>query len=116
MSHPSKKPTVITLDREGDLRCGAKWRGSGNTLTVEEEILYPDSIAELYGHITELLGMRARADEHRVQWLSMAGKPRFSKLFDEIIHDRTVGQGFTRPGAPAAERPGRPRGQYAAGS
>ena len=94
---PFEEATVITLDREGDLRCGAKWRGSGNTLTVEEEILYPDSIAELYGHVTELLGLRARADEHRVQWLSMAGKPAFSKLFDEIIHDRTVGQSITLP-------------------
>jgi carbamoyltransferase len=87
---PFEEATVITLDREGDLRCGAKWHGSGNTLTLEEEILYPDSIAELYGHITELLGLRARSDEHRVQWLSMTGKPRFAELFSEIIHDRTI--------------------------
>ncbi len=94
---PFDEATVITLDREGDLRCGAKWHGSGNTLTVQEEILYPDSIAALYGQVTELLGLRARADEHRVQWLSMTGKPRFAKYFEEIIHDRTVGQGFTLP-------------------
>jgi carbamoyltransferase len=87
---PFEEATVITLDREGDLRCGAKWRGAGNTLTLEEEILYPDSIAELYGHVTELLGMRARSDEHRVQWLSMTGKPRFTELFAEIVHDRAV--------------------------
>ncbi len=87
---PFEEARVITLDREGDLRCGAIWKGSGNTLTVEEEILYPDSIAELYGRVTELLGMRARSDEHRVQWLSMTGKPAFSKVFDELIHDRSV--------------------------
>jgi carbamoyltransferase len=92
---PFEEARVITLDREGDLRCGAIWKGSGNTLAVEEEILYPDSIAELFGHVTELLGMRARADEHRVQWLSMTGKPRFSKLFDELIRNRTVGQSFS---------------------
>jgi carbamoyltransferase len=94
---PFEEAKVITLDREGDLRCGAIWKGSGNTLTVEEEILYPDSIAELYGHVTELLGMRARGDEHRVQWLSMAGKPTFSKLFGELIHDRSVRQDITLP-------------------
>jgi carbamoyltransferase len=87
---PFEEATVITLDREGDLRCGAKWHGLGNTLSIEEEILYPDSIAELYGHVTELLGMRARSDEHRVQWLSMTGKPRFADLFNEIIHDRAI--------------------------
>ena len=92
---PFEEARVITLDREGDLRCGAIWKGSGNTLTVEEEILYPNSIAELYGHVTVLLGMRARSDEHRVQWLSMTGKPSFSKIFDELIHDRSVNSEIT---------------------
>ena len=91
---PFEDATVITLDREGDLRCGAKWRGTGNTLTLEEEILYPNSIAELYGHVTELLGLRAQSDEHRVQWLSMSGKPRFAELFADVIHDRSVDQTF----------------------
>jgi carbamoyltransferase len=94
---PFEEATVITLDREGDLRCGAKWRGTGNTLTLEEEILYPNSIAELYGHITELLGLRARSDEHRVQWLSMSGKPRFAEFFDAVVHDRSVDQTFRSP-------------------
>lgn len=87
---PFEEAAVITLDREGDLRCGARWHGAGNTLTLEEEILYPDSIAELYGHVTELLGLRARADEHRVQWLSMSGKPRFAELFSSIVHERAI--------------------------
>jgi len=92
---PFEEARVITLDREGDLRCGAIWKGSGNTLTVEEEILYPDSIAELYGQVTELLGMRSRSDEHRVQWLSMTGKPSFSKVFDGLIRGRSVNTGIT---------------------
>jgi carbamoyltransferase len=91
---PFEEATVITLDREGDLRCGAKWRGAGNNLTVEEEILYPDSIAEVYGRVTELLGMRAQADEHRVQWLSMTGKPRFGELFGQIVQDRAIDPSF----------------------
>jgi len=94
---PFDEATVITLDREGDLRCGAKWRGAGNTLTLEEEILYPNSIAGLYGHVTELLGMRARADEHRVQWLSMTGKPRFAEAFAAVVHDRAVEQSLSLP-------------------
>jgi carbamoyltransferase len=87
---PFQEATVITLDREGDLRCGARWHGAGNTLTLEEEILYPNSIAELYGNITEMLGLRARSDEHRVQWLSMTGQPRFADQFAELIRDRVI--------------------------
>jgi carbamoyltransferase len=86
--------TVITLDRAGDLRCGAKWRGEGKRLNVEEEILYPDSIAELYGRVTELLGFHARSDEHFVQWLSVAGKPVYAGVFSEIIRGRAIDQSF----------------------
>src|SRR5665213_3586316 len=49
LASPFADATVVTLDREGDLRCGAKWCAEGDRLTLEREILYPDSIAELYG-------------------------------------------------------------------
>jgi carbamoyltransferase len=81
---PFQNAVVITLDRQGDLRCGAKWRGEGNRLTLEDEILYPDSIGELYGRVTELLGFQPRADEHRVQWLSATGEPRYVDVFRNV--------------------------------
>jgi len=88
---PFQNATVITLDRQGDLRCGGKWRGEGNRLVLEEEILYPDSIGELYGRVTELLGFQPRADEHRVQWLSATGEPHHVEAF------RNVGNGDFGP-------------------
>ena len=91
---PFQEATVITLDRFGDVRCGSKWRGEGNRLTLEEEILYPDSIAELYGRVTELLGFHSRSDEHRVQWLAPTGEPRFHGVFEEMIQDRRIDQSF----------------------
>ncbi len=92
LASPFTKATVITLDREGDLRCGAKWQGEGNRLTLEDEILYPDSIGQLYGRVTELLGFSARADEHRLQWLSVTGEPRWLSVFQEM----TDGHSFDR--------------------
>jgi carbamoyltransferase len=81
---PFQNAVVITLDRGGDLRCGGKWRGEGNRLVLEEEILYPDSIGELYGRVTELLGFQPRADEHRVQWLSATGEPHHAEVFRNV--------------------------------
>ncbi|MEP6716222.1 MAG: carbamoyltransferase C-terminal domain-containing protein [Terriglobia bacterium] len=86
LASPFDHATVITLDAVGDLRCGAKWRGEGNRLTLEEEILYPQSAGELYGRVTELLGLQARADEHRVQWLSATGTPRYADAFGAILN------------------------------
>jgi len=91
---PFENATIITLDRVGDLRCGGKWRGSGNKIALEEEILYPDSIAELYGRVTELLGFRQRADEHMVQWLSATGEPKYAAAFGEIAYDRSIDQSY----------------------
>src|SRR5258708_33764753 len=46
---------------------------------------YPDSLGALYGRVIELLGFKATADEHKVQWLSVNGDDRFRDLFLEIM-------------------------------
>ncbi|HEX5229371.1 MAG TPA: carbamoyltransferase C-terminal domain-containing protein [Bryobacteraceae bacterium] len=78
--------TVLTLDRDGDFRSAARWRASGNQLHLEKDLYYPDSLADLYSRITELLGFAAGSDEHKVQWLSTADSgERFQPLFEEIL-------------------------------
>jgi carbamoyltransferase len=95
---PFERATVVTLDRQGDLRCGSKWRGEGNRLILEEEILYPDSIGELYGRVTELLGFQPRADEHRVQWLSATGEPRYVQAFEKMVQGHSIDQSYFESG------------------
>lgn len=77
--------TVITLDRRGDFRCGARWRASGTDISLDNDMYAPDSIADIYGRVTELLGYEPNADEHKVQWLSTSGDDRFVGLFEEIL-------------------------------
>jgi carbamoyltransferase len=52
---------------------------------MEKEWYYPDSLGRLYGSVTRLLGFRAGADEHKVQWLSASGDERFVPLFREVL-------------------------------
>jgi carbamoyltransferase len=85
---PFEEATVLTLDRAGDFRCGTRWRAAGTQLSLENELYYPDSLGELYGRVTELLGFRANLEEHKVQWLSAScdvGDDRFRDLFLEIM-------------------------------
>jgi carbamoyltransferase len=84
---PFESATVLTLDHAGDFRCGARWRGSGNQIDLEKEWYYPDSIGRLYRAVTDLLGFRAGAEEHKVQWLSASGDERFAGLFRRILSD-----------------------------
>lgn len=82
---PFEKARVLTLDRRGDMRCGALWEGAGDRLEALREFYLPDTPAALYSRITELVGFRAGAEEHKLQWLSVRGEARFKELFLEIL-------------------------------
>ncbi len=82
---PFDEATVLTLDRGGDFRCGSRWLARGADLALEAEHYVPDSLGDLYGRVTELLGFDAQVEEHKVQWLSVAGDERYRDLFTEIL-------------------------------
>ena len=83
---PFDEATVLTLDRDGDFRSAARWRAAGNEIHLERDLYYPDSLGDLYGRVTELLGFAAEADEHKVQWLSTAGDgTAYLSLFEDIL-------------------------------
>src|SRR5947209_13775698 len=48
--------TVVTMDRAGDLRCGARFHGAGPNLRLESEQYLPDSFGDLYSRVTQFLG------------------------------------------------------------
>ena len=82
---PFNDARVLTLDRFGDMRCGAVWQGNGATLEAVEELYAPDSPAVVYSRVTELLGFQSGREEHKVQWLSLAGRPLYRDLFFTIM-------------------------------
>ncbi len=88
---PFEKARVLTLDRLGDIRCGAVWEADGTTIEPVEELYAPNSPAAFFSRVTELLGFRPGAEEHKVQWMSVRGKPRFRDAVLEILGDRGDG-------------------------
>src|SRR3984957_8315495 len=84
---PFEQATVLTLDHAGDFRCGARWHANGTELHLEKEWYYPDSLGRLYRAVTQLLGYRPGADEHKVQWLSTSGDQSLAPLFRELLSD-----------------------------
>ena len=82
---PFDEATVVTLDRGGDFRSGSRWLAKGDAMTLDQEFYVPDSVGELYGRVTELLGFSENLEEHKVQWLSVAGDDRYTGLFLEIL-------------------------------
>ncbi|MFN7924025.1 MAG: carbamoyltransferase C-terminal domain-containing protein [Bryobacteraceae bacterium] len=83
---PFENATVLTLDRHGDMRCGARWLANGAAIELDRELYPPDSLGDLYSRVTALLGYQPNVDEHKVQWLSASGDDRFTAVFQEILH------------------------------
>jgi carbamoyltransferase len=77
--------TVLTIDRAGDLRCSSLWQAKDGKFELQRESYFPDSLGDLYGRVTEFLGFVSRADEHKIQWMSASGEPRFLSLFEDIL-------------------------------
>jgi carbamoyltransferase len=82
-----REAVVLTLDRSGDFRCGARWHASNNELRIDREFHYPDSAGELYSRVTEFLGFSAGSDEHKVQWLSTSGDDSLAPVFRKVLND-----------------------------
>lgn len=78
---------VLTLDRSGDFRCGARWLATNNELRIDREFHYPDSVGELYSRVTEFLGFEGGEDEHKVQWLSTSGDESLVPVFRRALAD-----------------------------
>jgi carbamoyltransferase len=82
---PFQEATVLTLDHDGDFRCGTRWHAKDTQIQADREWYYPDSLGRLYGAVTQLLGYRAGAEEHKVQWISASGDERYASLFREVV-------------------------------
>ncbi len=78
--------SVLSVDRAGDFRSAVLFAGERNQLRRVRELYFPDSLGDVYNRVTELLGYEARADEHKVQWLSASGRPSYLDVFLRILH------------------------------
>ncbi|MGA8030628.1 MAG: carbamoyltransferase C-terminal domain-containing protein [Bryobacteraceae bacterium] len=77
---------VLSIDRAGDFRSAILFEGERNQLTPVRELYFPDSLGDLFNRVTSLLGFEARADEHKVQWLSASGEPKYLDTFHQLLH------------------------------
>jgi carbamoyltransferase len=76
---------IVTLDERGDGRSGLVSVGRGTHIREIESIAVPNSLAWFYSIITGLIGFRPHSDEHKTQWLSLAGEPTFAEFFLDVL-------------------------------
>ena len=84
-SSPFDRALIVTLDEQGDGRSGSVSVGEGTRIREVESVAFPNSLAWVYAQITRLLGFQPHAEEHKTQWLSLAGEPVFRDLFLDAL-------------------------------
>lgn len=80
-----ERAAVISIGNRGDMSTTALMTGAGNTLELQAEAIFPNSIGLLYGAVTAALGFSDDGDCHKTMWLSATGEPEFAQLFSEIL-------------------------------
>lgn len=82
---------VLTLDGAGDMWSGLIAIGEGTDLRPIKSLPFPNSLGWLYAQVTEMIGFRPGADEHKTQWLSSSGEPDYVDVFRRLFNTDSDG-------------------------
>jgi carbamoyltransferase len=76
---------ILTLDEGPGTRSGLLSLGQADRIKPLRSMQFPNSIGWFYSRVTQLLGLRANRDEHKIQWLSKDGQPEFTAAFRKLF-------------------------------
>lgn len=72
---------ILTFDEQGDGRAETIALGEAGRIRIVRDVPFPHSLAWIYSQVTELLGYRPHEQEHKTQWLSLQGEPKYLDTF-----------------------------------
>jgi carbamoyltransferase len=79
---------IIIMDEEGDGNSTMLAIGENNRIRALRTIAFPHSLAWVYSQVTNLIGYAPHLQEHKTQWLSMEGEPRYKDVFLKMLRGR----------------------------
>lgn len=82
---------ILSLDEGINSQSGLIALGDGDEIRPLEKLKFPDSLGWLYSRITEVAGLRAHKDEHKIQWLSKDGEPEYLPVFRKLFNWKSSG-------------------------
>src|SRR5437588_1201466 len=83
---PFKEAAILTMDGVGEWATTSTGLGSGNQLTLLDEIHFPHSLGLLYSAFTYYTGFKVNSGEYKIMGLAPYGEPKFVQaIFDNLI-------------------------------
>ncbi len=89
---PFEDAAILTMDGVGEWTTTSMAVGSGNTIEMLKEILFPHSLGLLYSAMTYYTGFKVNSGEYKVMGLAPYGEPKYAGLIrDNLIDVRPDG-------------------------
>lgn len=82
---PFEEAAILTLDGVGEYATTTYGQGKGNSVNLEGQIFFPDSIGLLYSAFTYYLGFKVNSGEYKVMGLAPYGEPIYADAIKEEI-------------------------------
>src|ERR1700751_3373821 len=76
---------VLTLDHGASGTSGLVALGEDDQIKSLHSLSFPNSLGWFYSRVTQLVGLRPRRDEHKLQWLSKDGQPEYLEIFRKLF-------------------------------
>jgi carbamoyltransferase len=76
---------ILSLDEGVHSFSGMILTGDGDEIRPMHLLKFPDSLGWFYSRVTELAGLLAHKDEHKIQWLSKDGLPEYLPVFRKLF-------------------------------
>ena len=84
---PFKKALIFTADGVGEWATTSVAVGEMNSIKIEKEINYPNSLGLLYSAFTYYVGFKVNSGEYKLMGLAPYGKPIYSDLIEKKLID-----------------------------
>jgi carbamoyltransferase len=89
---PFEEAAILTIDGVGEWATSSIGTGKGHTLTLLQELRYPDSLGLLYSAFTYYTGFKVNSGEYKVMGLAPYGEPKYVEIIkDKLIEIRDDG-------------------------
>jgi len=83
---PFDEAAILTLDGVGEWATASCGMGSGNKITINEELHFPHSLGLLYAAFTAYCGFKVNSGEYKLMGLAPYGEPKYA----DVILDRLL--------------------------
>jgi carbamoyltransferase len=89
---PFSSAAVLTFDGVGEWATSSVGVGHDNTITLEQQLLFPNSLGLLYSAFTQYCGFRVNSGEYTLMGLAPYGKPKYaSQILNALLDLRDDG-------------------------